>query len=422
MPDPVLLLLQIAVIIATARVFGLAFRAIRQPPVVGEMVAGIVLGPSLFGWLAPELSARLFPAASLGFLEVLSQVGLVLFMFVTGLHLHPSELKRNSRAAVFISNASVLLPLILGALLAVYLHPRVSQPSVPPLAFSLFMGAAMSITAMPVLARILADWKLTATPLGTLAITCAAVNDVAGWCLLAVVVGLLQASQAPSGAALMVLGAAAHMGVMLWLVRPLLRRLEQRFERSGRLGENVFALILFVAFASALVTQAIGIHLLFGAFLSGVIMPKGAKFVRSLTDRIQPVTTVVLLPLFFALTGLRTELPLLDGPGMWQLAILAILVAVAGKLGGTLLAARLAGTPWRESSALGILMNTRGLMELVILSIGLDIGAISPAVYSVMVLMALVTTLMTAPLLGWVYPAAAAAAAQARPQTAALRV
>jgi Kef-type K+ transport system membrane component KefB len=399
MTDLFTLILQIGIILLVARVTGRIFRAIHQPQVVGEMAAGFVLGPSLFGWLAPRAFATLFPPASLGNLNNLSQIGLVLFMFLVGLSVHPKELRKYGRAAVLAGNASILAPFGMAVALSWYLYPRVSDPSVGFLHFALFMGAAMSITAFPVLARILTQRGMLGTPLGTLCIACAAVGDIVGWCMLAVIVVLVRSAHAIDPLWVTLGGSLVFVLAMVFGFRRLLRRFETHYRERGGLTEDSISLIILFVLACGLITEALGIHLLFGAFLAGSIMPKHGAFVRELQQKFESVTVVLLLPLYFAFTGLRTSIGLVKGVEMWGYCAAIIAVAIVGKLGGAMIAARVAGMPWRDSAQLGILMNTRGLMELIILNIGLDIGVISPAMFSMMVLMALVTTFMTTPLL-----------------------
>lgn len=397
------LLIQISVILAASRLVGMLFRKLHQPQVMGEMVAGILLGPSLLGWVAPGVSAALFPPESLGYLNALSQVGLLLFMFLVGLELDPQLLKGRGHAAVVTSHVSIFAPFFLGTLLALYLYPRVSDASVPFTSFALFVGIAMSITAFPVLARILTERNLLRTPLGSLTITCAAVDDVTGWCILAGVVLLVRTTASSMPLWVTIGGSAVYILAMLFVVRPVLGWLEKSYEKRGKLAQDVMALIFLVVLLSGLVTEWLGIHALFGAFLAGAIMPKHHQFVVALTQKLEDVAVVLLLPLFFAFTGLRASIGLVSGAELWFYCGLIILVAIAGKFGGSTLAARITGTPWREAAALGILMNTRGLMELVVLNIGLDIGILSPTMFTMMVLMALVTTFMTSPMLEWIY-------------------
>jgi Kef-type K+ transport system membrane component KefB len=406
-----ILVLQTAVVLLASRLAGRMFRLIRQPQVMGEMTASILLGPSLLGWLLPGVYAALFPAGSLERLHALSHVGLLLFLFVVGLELNVRGLRERSRAAVLTSHASIAAPFTLGVVLAWPLYPVFAPPGVPHATFALFLGAAMSVTAFPVLARILKEQGLEKTEVGAIAIASAAVDDVTAWCILAGIVALARASQSAATLWIAIGGCLAFGAFMVGAVRPLLRRLLPGFQRSGRISDDRLAAILAVALASGLITEWLGVHVLFGAFLAGAVMPKDRRFTEHLAERLQPITMVLLLPLFFAFNGLRTSIGLVRG-SMWFYCAVIIAVAVAGKFGGSMLGARLSGLPWRESAALGALMNTRGLMELVILNIGLDIGVISPALFSLMVIMALVTTFMTAPLLHWIYPPATHATAE----------
>ena len=398
------LVLQIAVVLVVCRLVGNLFLRIQQPRVVGEMFAGIMLGPSLLGWLLPQFSAFVFPATSLGYLNALSQIGVIIFMFLVGLGINPKELKSHGHAAVLTSHVSITAPFVLASFLAIYLYPRLSDNSVPFTSFALFMGAAMSITAFPVLARILTERNMLQSRLGTVAIACAAVDDVTGWCILAYIVLLIRSRNAGNPMWLTVGGLIAFALLMIYGVQRLLRRFESAYSRQGRLSDNALALMMLLALGSALCTEWLGIHLLFGSFLMGAIMPKEQKFVRYVLDRFEAIVLTLLLPLFFAFTGLRTNIGLVKGPEMWMYCGLIILVATAGKLGGSMLASWWTGMPIRDSAGLGALMNTRGLMELVILNIGLDIKVISPALFSMMVLMALTTTFMTSPLLQAICP------------------
>jgi Kef-type K+ transport system membrane component KefB len=404
MPDLFKLVLQISVILALCRIVGTIFRKIGQPRVVGEMFAGILLGPSLLGWMAPGISAYLFPASSLGFLNALSQIGVVVFMFLVGLGINPQELKEHGHAAVLTSHVSITAPFVLAAFLALYLYPKLSDDSVAFTSFALFMGAAMSITAFPVLARILAERDLLGSRLGTVAIACAAVDDVTGWCILAYIVVLIRTAHSSTSIWVTIGGIVAFALIMIYGVSHLLRHFETVYRERGHLSENLLALMLLLVLVSALCTEWLGIHLLFGSFLMGAIMPKEQRFVRYVLDRFETITVTLLLPLFFAFTGLRTDIGLVKGQEMWMYCGLIILVATVGKLGGSMVASWLSGMPVREAAGLGTLMNTRGLMELVILNIGLDIKVISPALFSMMVLMALFTTFMTTPVLAVVCP------------------
>jgi Kef-type K+ transport system membrane component KefB len=395
------LLLEIAVIIAVARLLGMVFRAVQQPQVIGEVVAGILLGPSLLGWLAPATAATLFPPSTLPFLKVLSEIGIIVFMFLVGLELDAALLRRRGRVAVVISVTGIALPFALGAAAAPALYPDLAGPKATAIGFSLFLGAAMAITAFPVLARILKERGMLRSRLGALALTCAAVDDVVGWSLLSLV-----AAVGAAGSELGVLGVLAQVVVyaaaMLGLVRPLLARLAAR--TRGRVTADLLAAMLVLLMVSALATQWIGIHAIFGAFVFGVVVPKADGFARQLGEKVEDFATVFLLPLYFAYTGLRMQIGLLAGASEWATAAALIAIAVTGKLGGTYLAARLVGLGRRDAAALGVLVNTRGLMELIILNLGLDLGLISPTVFAMMVLMAIATTLMAAPALAWLSP------------------
>ncbi len=417
------LLIQIAVVLAVSRLVGFAFTRIHQPQVMGEMIAGIMLGPSLLGWLFPGLSLTIFPSESIPALGLLAQLGVILFLFLIGLELDPKLIKNRGHAAVVISHASIIAPFLLGSALVLFLYTQLFNDTreMRFTAVSLFMGAAMSITAFPVLARILTESNLHKTKVGAITITCAAVDDVSAWCLLAFVVAIARASGLQP-ALITALLSVGYVLVMFFMVRPFLHRLQLIYDRQSRLSPNVIAIIFLCILASACTTEAIGIHALFGAFLMGAIMPKGTRFVRHLSEKLEDYTVVFLLPIFFAYTGLKTRIGLLDTQELWLYTLLIIAVACAGKFGGSLIAARACGIPLRESAAIGILMNTRGLMELVILNIGRELGVITDAVFAMMVLMAIVTTAMTTPILNWVYPrrlfAAEAGAVPERPSVA----
>jgi Kef-type K+ transport system membrane component KefB len=411
-PDLPLLLAQIIVVLLAARVVGALVRRLGQPQVVGEMLAGIALGPSLLGVHAPALSVALFPRASLGFLNALSQIGLLVFMFLVGLELDPKMVRERGRAAIVISHASIVAPFLLGAILAIALYPALAGAHVTFTGFALFMGAAMSVTAFPVLARILRERNLVRTPLGSVAVACAAIDDVTAWCILAIVVVIVRSTSgnvATGGVPLWVTlgGSAAYVAFMLTVGRRLLHRLESLRVARGKVTQDMIAVLIVAMLASAWVAERLGIHALFGAFLLGAVSPKSDAFVHALLERFEDVMVVLLLPLFFAFTGLRTEMSLIDGPAAWLVCALVVLVAVVGKVGGSMIAARAVAMPWRDAAALGVLLNTRGLMELVILNVGLDIGVISRELFAMMVLMALATTFMTTPLVSWLLPATA---------------
>jgi Kef-type K+ transport system membrane component KefB len=393
-----LLLLQVIVIITIARILGMLFTKMGQPAVIGEMVGGILLGPSLLGWLAPQAETLLFPSSSLGILQMLGQVGVILFMFIVGMELNPQSLRQRAHSAVLISHVGILAPFMLGTALALFIYLPLAPRDVSFLAFALFMGIAMSITAFPVLARIIEQRGLSGTALGSTAIACAAVDDVTAWCVLAIVVAIARAEDL-SGAILTVGLALTFTTVMLFLIKPWLRQIVQRTSHGETYNKGIIAGTLLFAFASALFTETIGIHALFGAFLAGAILPPPEILRALVKERLETFSTVFLLPLFFAFTGLRTQIGLLDDWQSWLLCGLIIVVAIAGKLGGTALAARWTGMSWRESLSIGALMNTRGLMELIALNIGYELGILSAEIFAMMVLMALATTFMTGPIL-----------------------
>ncbi len=403
MPNLPLLLGQMALIVALARIMGRLFRWFRQPQVVGEMLAGMILGPSVLGWIMPSFSLALFPPQSLGFLNSISLVGLVLFMFKVGLELDPGLLRGRGHAILVTSHMSIIVPFVMGALLAYGLYPLLSNNDVTFVGFALFLGSAMSVTAFPVLSRILTEKNMLNTQVGAASLACAAVDDVTAWSILAAIVLLVRATSVDMPLWATIGGSAIFVCVMLFVIRPLLRWLLERF-RPVRLSNDLLAAALVFAHLSALLTEFLGIHALFGAFLAGAVIPKDRSLIHAFTDKLEDLTVVLLLPLFFAFTGLRAKIGLLTDWQLWAICALVSVVAIAGKLGGSAVAARLTGMGWREAGALGVLMNTRGLMELVILNVGLDIGVISPTVFTMMVLMALLTTFMTTPLLEWIYP------------------
>ena len=384
-------LLQIILIVICGRALGSLLKRLGQPAVIGEIAAGILLGPSAFGHFAPDAFARVFPAASIPTLISLSQIGLILFMFLVGLEFAPELFRERKHTVVVISHTSIIVPFLLGTALALYLFPRVNEPGTSFRSFALFLGTAMSITAFPVLARILEDRHMLKTKMGNNVIACAAVDDVTAWCILAFVVTLVRAVS-PTHLFVKIALLVVYVLAMIFLVRPLLRKLPP-------VNEAVFAGILVFVFASAWTTELLGIHALFGAFLAGAIMPREALLGQTLTGNLRGLTTVVFLPLVFAVTGLRTNVGLLQTPELWLCCALVLLVAIAGKFGGAALSAKAVGFSWRDATAIGLLMNTRGLMELVALNIGLEIGVVSRPLYTMCVIMALVTTAMTSPLL-----------------------
>lgn len=391
-PPLTLLLLQIVVIIAAAKSFGYLVRRIGQPSVVGEMLAGILLGPTFFGAWFPEGAALLFPLESLSHLQYISQLGLILFMFTIGMEMDLASMLKSSYQAVFISHASIVFPFVLGVLLSYYLYGRFAPEGVSFLSFSLFMGVAMSITAFPVLARIVKEKGLSGTSLGKMAITCAAVDDVTAWCILGAVVAVARA-ESPLSVVYILVGTVGFVMAMFKVVKPYLK---EQFERQNTPPYTVVFLVLMV---SALVAEVIGIHALFGAFLAGIILPERPGLRKELLGKVEDLTVILLLPLFFAYSGLRLRLGSGGWEDLWVPFLLIMLGAVAGKFLGSSLAARRSGMDWKSSFSLGILMNTRGLMELVVLNIGLDLGVISGEIFGLMVFMALFTTFMTGPVL-----------------------
>jgi Kef-type K+ transport system membrane component KefB len=390
-------LLALAVIIVFARLVGLVFRRLGQPAVIGEVVAGILLGPSLLGRVAPDVLRFVMPPEAAPHLSLLAQLGVIVYMFLVGLELDTARLRHRTHATVLISHASILAPFALGSALALVLYPRLATSDVGFGVFALFLGVSMSVTAFPVLARILTDRGLQRTTLGARALTCAAVDDVTAWCLLAVLVSVAQSRLL--GAVHTIGWALVYVAVMLAVVRPIVRRLIGG--RVGGLTQGAMAAICAAMLSSALVTELIGIHALFGAFLLGVLMPSDTRIAAELKTRFEDVVLVLFLPAFFAFTGLRTEIGLVSGAEDWLLTVLIVIVASLGKFGGTLAAGWYSGLGLRESCSLGILMNTRGLMELVVLNVGYDLGIISPRLFAMLVLMALATTLATSPLLAW---------------------
>jgi Kef-type K+ transport system membrane component KefB len=417
MPTLMILLLQVAVILALSRVARWLFVPLGQPAVIGEMVAGLMLGPSFFGWLMPRSSAALFAPPTLPSLNALSQIGLVLFMFLVGLRLGSPHLDARRRVAIVTSGTSIVVPFVLGALLAVAVHDRLAPAGVGVLPFALFIGTAMSITAFPVLARILTDHRLVTTEIGVIAIACAAFDDVTGWLILGGVTALVRAGDAHAFVTRTLLF-VGYLAIMMVVVRPALRWFARwRGPRFGASADDL-AVGLLVMLLSAVTTESLGVHALFGAFFAGLMMPRDAHIEQVFVERVEPVTMTLLLPLFFAFTGLRTTVQLIDSAALWRDAALILTVAVVGKGGGSVLAARVMGLRWRDASALGVLLNTRGLIELVVLNIGLELGILSPVVFSMMVVMALITTFMTSPIITWLLPMDQTAAIPARARVA----
>jgi Kef-type K+ transport system membrane component KefB len=404
----------LAAVIALGYALGRLLARVGQPPVIGEILAGIFLGPSLLGAISPDAMHLLFPGKDadphgqvVSALKAVAQLGVVLYIFLVGLELNAAKLRHHAQAAVAISHTSIVFPFVLGAGLALWLYPHLSHNKVPFTSFALFMGATLAVTAFPVLARILHDRGLDRTEAGTVALGCAAADDVTAWCLLAFVVGVAQAQV--GGAAATAVGAVLFIAGMFLVVRPVAGWVCRKLEHPGPLPAAAVPVLFVAVLLSALATEAIGVHAVFGAFLLGVMIPHESRLAREVTRRLKDVVTVLFLPAFFALTGMKTQVGLLAGWEAWLFCGAIILVATLGKFGGTVAAARLTGHGWRESAALGAMMNTRGLMGLIVLDIGLDMGVISPTLFSMMVLMALVTTMATSPALSVLLPAHPAA-------------
>ena len=397
-PLPVLLL-QIIVILTVARLFGMIAVRLGQQPVIGEILAGIFLGPSLLGWIFPDTSAFVFPEESLKGLQALSQFGLIFFMFIIGTELDIGKVKNNSRDAVMISHSSIALSFFLGVGLAYFSFQTYAPAGVTFLSFSLFLGISMSITAFPVLARILRERGLTDSPLGVLAITCAATDDLTAWCMLAAIIAIVKAGSI-AGALMTFCLAIAYVIFMLYVVRFQVNKWISRYLAQNKNPHLLVSGALLVLLLSAYIAEVIGIHALFGAFTAGVVMSEQADLREALRQKLEDISLLIMLPVFFALTGLRTQIGLLNQGTLWLVCGGITGLAILGKFGGSALVAKLMGRPWKEALSIGALMNTRGLMELIVLNIGYDLGILSPEIFAMLVIMALATTFMTGPLLG----------------------
>ncbi|MDR1331797.1 MAG: cation:proton antiporter [Tannerella sp.] len=396
-----LLLLQIIVILTTGRIIGWLFNRMRQPSVTGEILAGIILGPSILGYFMPDVSLFLFPRESLSNINMLSQFGLILFMYVIGMELDLTAMRKKLQASILISHTSTVVPFFLGVLMAYFIYDTYAYRETPFLSFALFIGIAMSITAFPVLARIIQERKMTRTHLGTISLASAANGDISAWCILAVVMALTQAGSMLS-AVYGILLSGVYMLAMFFVVRPLLRMVGDLYHNKEVIDTSFIMIIFVFLLSSSYLTEILGLHALFGAFIAGLVMPQNDRFRRIMTEKVEDVSLALFLPLFFASTGLRTEIGLLDTPEMWLLCGLFIVVAVAGKFGSTVVSARVAKEDWKDSLLLGGLMNTRGLMELVVLTIGYEMHILPPPIFVMLVLMTLVTTFMTPPLLAFI--------------------
>jgi Kef-type K+ transport system membrane component KefB len=404
--------LQLAFILATCRVVGLIAKRLGQPQVVAEMVVGVLLGPSLFGLLLPDVQPYIFPKASLPITCAFAHIGIAMFMFLVGVEFQVDLIRRRLRGAVSVSLTGIFVPFTLGSLLALALISRhvFFAEGVTRWEAMSFVGAAMAVTAFPVLARIIHECGLTGTSLGTLALAAGSIDDAAAWCILAIVLAsfggnFLVAASAVGGGLLYVLA-------VFFLVRPLLRKLANVAERDGGIGPHLFAFVLMLVMLAAWVTDAIGIYAVFGAFILGTAIPRG-PFSQELVRKIEPLTANFLIPLFFVYSGLNTRINLVDAAWMWAVTLAVLLIACFGKGVACWLAARLNGEENREAMALGTLMNARGLMELILLNIGLERGIITPTLFAIMVMMAIVTTLMATPLFNFVYRRKAAPALEA---------
>ncbi len=391
-----ILLLQIVTIVVVARVLGKLANKVGQPAVIGEIIAGILLGPSLLGMLMPSFSSFLFPAESLKSLQLFSQLGLVFFMFIIGMEIDVNVIKKTASNALIVSHTSIIFPYFLGVLLSYFIFSKYAPAQISFISFALFMGIAMSITAFPVLARILQEKGLTKTPLGILSITCAATGDITAWCILPIVIAIAKARSINS--ALLTIGlSVVYIVVMLYVVKPLIARICAKHSENDKQNKTTIALLFLLLLCSSYVADLIGIHVLFGAFLAGVIMPADHSLKNMLTEKVEDVAILLLLPIFFVITGLRTQIGLLSGGNLWALCGIITTMAIVGKLGGSAIAAKLVGYSNKESLSLGVLMNTRGLMELIVLNIGYDMGILTPEIFAIMVIMAIATTLMTGP-------------------------
>ena len=390
-------LLALVVIILCARGLGSVFRRFNQPPVVGEMIAGILLGPSLLGRVAPGVSAYILPNSVAPFLSVISNVGVILYMFLVGVELNTNLVRGRTHASVATSHASIITPFLLGSTLALWLYPLFSTRDVPFVVFALFMGVAMSVTAFPVLARILTDRQMHTSQMGAVALACAAVDDVTAWCLFALVVSV---ARAHPGDVLITLGlTVGFIFAIFAFVRPAAVWFVRLHDERRVSGQSSIVIACAALLLAALTTQRIGIHALFGAFLIGAIIPHDSLLARDIKQKFEDLVVVLFLPTFFAFTGLRTQIGLVHGLRDWLICLLIIAVASLGKFGGGAIAARLTGLDWRQAASLGILMNTRGLMELIVLNVGMDLGVLSPTLFAMLVIMAIVTTLATTPVL-----------------------
>jgi Kef-type K+ transport system membrane component KefB len=411
------LFLQLAVILGFCRIAGFVFRFLGQTQVVSEMIAGVLLGPSLLGLLAPSVQQFLFPTKltlavgtatttithpSMFILYSLSQIGLVLYMFLIGLQFNTQMITKHFKHAGTISLSGIFLPMVVGGVLGVVLSQdgRLFTSAIVPWQAALFLGSAMSITAFPMLARILYESGIAQTKMGTLAIGAAAFDDATAWSLLAIV--LATTKNSPMIAVLAIGGGLAYAFVMIFIGRPFFRIFDRITEREGGVRVQTLAMLLLVLTLCAWFTDAVGIYSIFGAFIAGTVMPRG-RFADEITKLLEHLTVAILLPIFFIYSGLNTQIALLVQPSLFGITVLVIAAAFVCKGGGCLLASRLGGTSWREASMIGVLMNARGLMELILINIVLERNLISPALFTMLVLMAILTTVLASPLFNFLY-------------------
>ncbi len=369
-----------------------------QPSVMGEVLGGIVLGPSVVGYFFPGFTSAVFHADAMVFLKNIAEIGITLYLFVMGLEMDLPRLRKSAKSAVLISQMSILLPFALGLFLAYQIYDGYAPSGIGHLEFSLFIGVSLSITAFPVLARILADSRLHKTRLGDLALTCAAIDDITAWCMVAVVTGIMSSSM--GGAGLTIVLTILYVLGMIFVVRPVIEKFLPKLEKSSeRLPQALLAVAVLGALGSATITDLIGIHAFFGAFLFGAVIPHNSLIAKDTTDRLQDFVAILFLPAFFALTGVKTQVGLLSGSEHWMICLGIVILAIVGKFGGAFTAAKISGNSTKDSTILGLLMNTRGLVELIVLNIGLSVGVLTPTLFTMLVIMALVTTFMTGPLL-----------------------
>ena len=400
-------LLALTAVILAARIAGVVFTRIHQPAVIGEIIAGLCLGPSLLGRVSPPVMRYVLPNSVAPFLAVIAQIGVVFFMFLVGLELDTAQLKTRARATIAISYASIFVPLVLGAVLALWLYPTLPTGQVSFSVFALFVAVSLSVTAFPVLARILTDRGIRNTTIGTVALTCAAVGDITAWCLLAFVIAMAKAKMLGAVVTLGLTG--VYLGFMLLVARPLVIRAVRAQELRTSVTQRTFGIVMLGVLLSSLSTEAAGINAIFGAFLLGAIIPHDSRLARELVDKLGNLVLVLFLPVFFAFTGMRTEIGLVQGASQWLICGVIVATAFIGKFGGAAVAARLTGFSTRDAASLGILMNTRGLVELIVLNIGLDLNILSPALFTMLVLMAVITTFSTTPILDLLTSGAAVA-------------